>query len=220
MTMDIDEQYLSDAEIAAKRQFEVDTYPTKLPVPSRTWVDEKIMGIDVTAGSYEFLDDGSHIWQSFFDHWGWWKTTVLGWYPYTELRDYHLHEQQGIGRPWLSKLPDKWQELIFRELVLLVTTWNDLVKIEHRFTYTVDEDVPNWMQRWLSLTNRSWRLGFAEFEREIYESASEGISALEIAKLVQRYQASAVTWRPIMPETAEYHRRYGDRGEFWSFERD
>lgn len=197
-------------------QFLVDTVPATLPTLPGTWRSLETMGVDVSAGNYEFFDPGTHIQQSYHDYWGWWKTDVLGFYAYTELRDVEMHERQGLGRPWLALLPEAWQELIFRELIFLVQEWNALIAAESRFTF--QGGMPNWMLRWLSLTNRSWRQGTLELEEEVLRYVSEVDEQL-LARFVTRYQLSGLTWRRIMPERAVYHRKYAERPEFYTFER-
>jgi len=208
----------SPAGRAAVAQLEVDIRPNVLRVPVRTWLSLRGMKVDVTLGNIEYIDEGTHIWHEFYNHWGWWKLTILGWYPYTELRDYQIHETQGIGRPWLRLLPEIWQELIFRELVLLIKHWNAMVDEPYAIRFRSDEKLPQWVERWLSLTNHSWRLGYADLEREIYECSATSWTPEAVAGMVQRYQASAVTWRGMMPERMEYHRRYGTRDEYWTIE--
>lgn len=207
------------AELAGMEKFNQDVTPAILPVLPGTWLSESGMGIDLDAGSLEFVDDGSHVWESFFRHWGWWKTIALGWYSYTDLRDFHSHNKQGIGRPWLRSLPEYWQELIFRELVLMVKEWNSLVDVEYSINFERDEEYPRWLERWLSLTNQSWRQGVHELDEELHRCASENLDESSVAKMTKMYTASAYTWRPMMPERAVHHQKYGDRGEHWTFER-
>ena len=209
----------SSAALAIANRLRGDVAPASLPVMPQTWRSLKAMGVDIDEGKLEFLDEGTHIWYSYFLHWGWWKTKVLGFYPYTELRDYEAHERQGIGRPWINLLSEMWQGLIFRELVLLTAAWNDLVVPESQFTFGQKEAFPVWMDRWLSLTNESWRRGATEFEREISDALQHPSDDLRSARLVQQYRASSMTWRPMMPEIALYHRKYGERPEYFSFER-
>lgn len=209
---------ITPAEKAQIEKFHQDVTPVTLPVESRTWLEPKKMGLDLDAGNFEFIDEGSHIWESYFRHWGWWKTIVLGWYPYTDLRDYYSHKRQGIGRPWLRELPEDWQSLIFRELILLITQWNSLVDEPFRIVFGKDEIYPKWVMRWLSITNASWRQGARDLELELYEKSSE-IDNLSVAKMVQQYQKSGLTWRPVMPEIAVHHQRYANRDEYWTFER-
>lgn len=209
---------LSTAESAIAERFKDDVSPVTLPVKPRTWRSLKSMGVNLDEGSYAFIDEGTHIWSSFFLHWGWWKTVVLGFYPYTDLRDYEAHERQGIGRPWLAMLPERWQELIFRELILLITGWNSLVTHEHWISFEEGEELPGWVQRWLSLTNQSWRRGATEFESALFGAAYDS-SEEDVLELVQQYCLSSLTWRPMMPECALYHRKYGSRNEYWEFSR-
>lgn len=212
------DQY-TPAEKAQLEKFNQDVTPAILPVLPGTWLDEKKIGIDLDAGSFEFVDNGTHVWESFFRYWGWWKTIILGWYPYTDLRDFYSHDRQGIGRPWIRILPEAWQSLIFRELILLASDWNSLVDEEYKIRFERDEELPVWVQRWLSLTNQSWRQGSHDLDRELHSSSSIDIDQAVVAKLVQKYNYSATTWRPMMPERAVYHQKYGDRPEYWTFER-
>lgn len=207
------------AEKAQQEKFNQDTTPAILPVQQGTWLDAKKMGIDLDAGSFEFVEDGTHVWESFYRHWGWWKTIILGWYSYTDLRDFYSHDRQGIGRPWLRILPEEWQSLIFRELILMIKDWNTLVDEEHQIKFSRDEEFPAWVERWLSLTNQSWRQGAQDLDRELHVSASEDLEESSVAKVVHRYNSSAATWRPMMPERAVWHQKYGDRPEYWTFER-
>lgn len=209
---------MTPAERAARDRFEQDTAPVILPVLPGTWLSAKKMGLNIDVGRYEFIDEGTHIWESFFRHWGWWKTVVLGWYPYTDLRDSYLHDKQGIGRPWLRVLSEEWQTLIFREFVLLIQEWNSLVRPEHRQGFLPEEEFHPWMERWLSLTNTSWKQGLAELERAVYEDAKPEVTPADVARLLSRYQHSASTWRPMMPEKAIFHQKYADRSAYWTFE--
>lgn len=202
--------------LAMAERFKEEVSPIVLPVRKNTWRSLKMMGVDLDQGQYVFLDEGTHIWQSFFQHYGWWKTNALGFYPYTDLRDYEAHERQGLGRPWLRLMPQRWQELIFRELILLINGWNHSVSAQYEFQFGPDEELPSWVKRWLSLTNESWRKGAAEFEEELYRSLGGGHES-DVSALVQRYQASALTWRPMMPDSVQYHRRYGKRDDFYTF---
>jgi hypothetical protein len=207
----------STAESALAEQFKEDVSPVTLSVKPRTWRSLKSMGVNLDDGCYEFIDEGTHIWSSFFHRWGWWKTVVLGFYPYTDLRDYEAHERQGIGRPWLAQLPERWQELIFRELILLILEWNSLVAPEYWVSFEEGEELPGWVQRWLSLTNQSWRRGISEFESALFSSVAADNAEEDILHLVQQYRLSASTWRLMMPEEAIYRRKYGSRNEYWEF---
>lgn len=215
---------MSPAERATYDGYLRDVMPSTLPTAPRTWRSLKSMGVDLDRGDIQFVDDGTHIQRSYLQYWGWWKVVVLGWYPYTELRDIEAHERQGLGRPWLRLLPELWQEVIFRELILLVDEWNDVVGGDDaRVEFVLPEEqsnligTPEWLERWLSLTNESWRRGAVALERELYEVADP--TAAEVASLLARYRASSLTWRPMMPDRAKYHQKYGKRGAYWSFER-
>ena len=211
------DQETSPAGLAFAERVREDLSPNTLPVLPRTWRSLAGMGINLDSGEYRFLSEGTHIWSSFFLHWGWWKTTAVGFYPYTDLRDYEAHERQGIGRPWLGLLPQRWQELIFRELILLVGDWNSIVSPSCHFHFREGEELPRWMERWLSLTNESWRRGASEFETELYHCMDSDEKESLAAKIAQQYRASGTTWRPMMPEEAAYHRPYGKRKGFWTF---
>lgn len=210
---------LSPSEAKMLELVQRDTEPNTLPTAPYTWRTLAAMGVDVNEGNLSFVDDGTHIHQSYLDHWGWWKIRVLGWYPYTDLRDIEAHERQGIGRPWLRLLPEIWQEVIFRELILLIGAWNEIVRGPYeQIRFDEKDETYEWLSRWLSLTNESWRRGADVLERELYESGPE-VTSGQVASLQARYRASALTWRPMMPERAEFHRRYGDRSEYWGFQR-
>lgn len=211
------EQSLS--EVLLRERFLDDVQPVRLVVPNSTWTDLKKMGVDPAQCHFEFIDDGTHIPNAFFGLWGWWKTTILGFYPYTELRDYEAHARQGIGRPWLSMLEEKHQELIFRELYLLLQEWNRIVDDAFIYTPSMNKDLlPDWMKRWLSLTNESYTKGILEAERSAFESChTENRS--HIFDFVTRYKYSERTWRPMMPERAVFHQKYGSRLAFWTFTR-
>ena len=210
---------LTQTELARIEKYNQDVAPAILPVLPGTWLDSKRMGIDEDAGTFEFIEDGTHVWESFFRHWGWWKTIALGWYSYTDLRDFYSHDRQGIGRPWLRALPDPWQSLIFRELILLVRDWNSLVDDQYKVIFDRVEEFQPWIERWLSLTNQSYQRGAQDIDEEIHRCASKDIPENDVARLVKQYMASEATWRPMMPERATYHQKYGERGEHWTFER-
>lgn len=199
--------------------------PTLLPVSKNTWLELASMGVDVSAGRYEFLDDGWDVSSIVRQDYGWWRMEAIGWFPYTELRDVHTHERTGMGRPWLNKLPTKWQDLIFRELILLVLTWNEVVDPSQRWhmgPVRVGQEVPEWMQYWLTLTNSAWRSGAFKYAEAALDSrgwhgAEEADEVFQ--RLLEQYLSSESTWRPMMPESAEYHRKYGQRPATWSFRR-
>lgn len=210
---------LTQTELARQEKYNQDVAPAILPVLQGTWLDPKKMGIDEDAGTFEFIEDGTHVWESFFRHWGWWKTIGTGWYSYTDLRDFYSHDRQGIGRPWLRALPDPWQSLIFRELILLVRDWNKLVEDEYKVMFDREEKFQPWVERWLSLTNQSYRRGALDLDEEIHRCGLETVNENDVSRLVKQYLASESTWRPMMPERAVYHQKYGERGEHWTFER-
>lgn len=210
---------LTQTELAKLEKYNQDVAPAVLPVLPGTWLEPKKMGIDEDAGNFEFIEDGTHVWESFFLHYGWFKTICLGWYPFTDLRDYHSHDRQGIGRPWIRALPDAWRDLVFRELVLLVRSWNSVVDEQYKVNFSRNEEHPAWLQRWLSLTNQSWRRGAQDLDEELQECASGDVDENTVAGIVKQYNLSGSTWRPMMPERAVYHQKYSDRPEYWSFER-
>jgi len=177
------------------------------------------MGVDVSAGNFEFILDGVDVSQLFERDLGWWRLRAMGWGLYTDLRDLHAHERTGLGRPWLYKLPVRWQDLIFRELLLLV---DEVGKISQRNWFFMPAELPVWMKYWLTLTNDAWRQGVAELTQEVIADRgwfgdAEGEEIVE--KLTAAYLRSEKTWRPMMPDRAEHHRGYGDRPAYWSFER-
>jgi len=185
------------------------------------------MGIDVSAGDYRFIDDGTDVSSIFRSDLGWWRMDAMGWFPYTDLRDVHAHERTGLGRPWLYKLPTKWQDLIFRELILLVVATNQLMDAEPLAWFEmgpVQDDIPmpEWMKYWLTLTNESWRLGLQLLTQDVL-GAREWYGDLEADATVEQvttlWNRSETTWRPMMPARAEYHRKYSGRDAYWSFER-
>ena len=211
----------SPVEVIEEAHRRIAVWPGTLPVLPGTWLSLKGMRIEVPRGQRVFIDEGRDTWNEFHDHWGWWKTQVCGWRPYTHERDFYRHDRTGQGRPWLRSLDMRWQELIFRELVLLIEAWNQMVDDEHRYRFGTDEREPTWMQRWLALTNEAFVDGIDEIRQEATEFAHSGLlDYLDASEtLVARYRFSEKTWRPMMPMRAVYHRRYAERGEYWTFER-
>ena len=175
------------------------------------------MGVDQDQCRVVFINPDMYVQNEFTLYWGWWKVQILGFYAFTDLRDYHVSEQSGVGRPWLSLLDSKYQELIFRELVLLIRDWNRSTQKHHQVNYNTGEPLPRWAYRWLSLTNESWTKGIAEAERDFYEAVSES-AQLSATDFVERYKRSSGTWRPMMPKNAAFHRAYGSRDVYWSFD--
>lgn len=211
---------LTPAALGADWRRRVEVHPNLLPVQNRAWTTVQGMGIDTGAGNHQFVDDGTHVWEAFRQHWGWWKTQILGWYPYTDLRDYWRHNLTGEGRPWLRILPEDWQELVFRELVLLVELWNKLVVDDRKYLFAVGQDEPEWMGIWLTLTNEVWRRGASDVERGLLEALrSPEFSAATVEEFKRTYLRSSLTWRPMMPERAVFHRKHMERPEYWTFER-
>lgn len=215
------EEELSPAGVLAQIRNRQAVAPTMLPVLPDTWLTLKGMNVVTDEGRRAWLQDGTHVWRSFRLHWGWWKTQICGWYPYTSERDYYLHERSGEGRPWLNLLPERWQEIIFRELVLLIDAWNKVVAEEHQYRFEIAEPEPAWMSHWLALTNEAYRRGGEDFLRDIAEHAADAEEAVNsMYDLQAQYFDSLTTWRPMMPDYALHHRKYGARAEYWSFERN
>ena len=210
---------LTQTELAQQEKYNQDVTPVILPVLPGTWLDAKKMGLDLDAGNFEFVEEGTHVWESVFLHYGWFKTVIQGYYPYTDTRDFYAHDRQGIGRPWIRALPDQWRDLIFRELILLILSWNSLVDSEYRIKFERDETYPRWLERWLSLTNSSWRQGAQDLGEEVYRYSSIDVDESTVYKIVRQYNFSGNTWRPLMPEKAVHHQKYAERGEHWTFER-
>ena len=214
----------SDVDRIIREQFERDVAPNwRLPVRHATWMRLHRFGVDETQGSPVFIDDGIDVSQQMQQGMGWWVCNVEGWFPYTEWRDVQISEMSGQGRPWLHRLPWLTRMRVFREFVLLVNAWNALVVPSSTvvFWWKDAPELPSWAKRWLSLTNESFERGPAELEREVWDVLDPASVEPEacITELLAQYRKSQVTWRPMMPTRATLHRRYGDRHEYWTFDR-
>lgn len=207
-----------------REQYERDVDPGRLPVQHATWMRLPRIGVDVDkARGLAFIDDGTDVSMQMRQLMGWWVFVVEGWPSYIEWRDVQISEMQGEGRPWIHRLPWLVRMQIFREFILLVNAWNRCSNEGGRVVPRDGVVLPEWLERWLSLTNESFERGLGILERAAWDAIADRYdrysaeAAIEILK--DQYAKSRGTWRAAMPERAVFHRAYGDRKEYWSFER-
>lgn len=217
----------SDVDRAIREQLERDVSPNwRIPVQHATWMRLERFGVDETQRGIDFVDANLDVSQAMRRAMGWWVCNIEGWVSYTEWRDIQISEMSGEGRPWLHRLAWLTRMRIFREFVLLLHAWNRVVRDEAHIVFWLDEDpeLPTWAKRWLSLTNESFDRGPAELERKLWDAlkvddSTSRQASVQVQGVVEQYMKSRATWRLMMPNHAEFHRRYGDRGEYWTFER-